>query len=391
MNMDYGDFFDNMIRCTRCILPETFPSIEFDEEGVCNYCREYVKIEVMGEEKLWEVLSRYVGKGEKYDCLVPISGGRDSAFTLHQIVRKYGMRTLTLTVDSGGITSEGYRNIEWAKEKLGVDHVWIKDESRIESSKRNMKLKLQAWLKKPSINTIVPVLNAGDKTMNLQIFKYASSHGIPLVLGGNNIGNSTFEQEHFKTGYMGVFPDERGLYSTLDRVRLLFLFAHEYLRNPHNFHWSILREYIEGLYVYFFESLSKPRDVATVGFYNYIYWNEEAVLSTIFKELDWKGAIDTTETWRVDDVFYPLIDYMYLRLVGFTEFDEHYSKLVREGQVSREEALTRCRSANAPRLPLLKRIIEEMEVKREEVDKVLDIYREKLLTKILKNKGRGSY
>lgn len=373
-------------RCTRCLLPETFPGIEFDDEGVCNYCQGYEKVKVKGEEALREVFDEYRDKGEKYDCLVPISGGRDSSFVLHETVKKYKMRALALTVDSGAIMPEGYRNIETVTEKLGVEHVWIKNEDRIKVAQKNVKLKFHAWLKKPSINTIVPTLNAGDKTMNLQIYNYAHEHEIPLVLGGNNVGNSSFEQEHFKTGFMGVFPDERGMYSTSDKIKLNFLFAYEFLKNYHNFHWSILKEYLGGIYVYFFESTLKPKDVIPLGFYDYIYWTEKKILPTIHK-LGWKGASDTTATWRVDDAAYPLIDYLYLRLVGFNEFDEHYSKLIREGQISRKEALKRCLSDNAPRLPALTRTFEELEATKEQVDEVVDKYSEKLLERILKRKA----
>jgi Tfp pilus assembly ATPase PilU len=78
---------------------------------------------------------------------------------------------------------------------------------------------------------------------------------------------------------------------------------------------------------------------------------------------------------------------MYLKLVGFNEFDEHYSKLIREGQVSREEAFKRCMSDHAPRLPSLVKIFEGLEVTKEQVDAVLDDYRAKLLPKILKRNG----
>jgi len=87
MKMSYPDFLVNLRRCTRCLLPETFPGIEFDEEGVCNYCRHYEKVEVKGEEALRQVLEQYRGKGERYDCWVPIGGGRDSSFDLHQVVK----------------------------------------------------------------------------------------------------------------------------------------------------------------------------------------------------------------------------------------------------------------------------------------------------------------
>jgi hypothetical protein len=382
--MDVEETFAKMRRCTKCILPETFPGIEFNEDGQCNYCSYYEPVKVFGEEALKKVLDRFRGKGAKYDCLVPISGGRDSAFTLYQIVKKYGMRTLTLTVDSGAIMSEGYRNIKRITEVLGIEHVWIKDENHIKTAKENTKIKFQAWLKQPSINTIVPVLNAGDKQMNLRLFRYAHENKIPLLLGGNNIGNSSFEQEHFKTGFMGVFPDERGMYLTSDKIKLSFLFGWEFLKNRYNYHWSVFNEYLGGAFVYFFESLQKPEDVETLGFFDYFYWNEKDIVPTIRKELDWDGASDTTATWRVDDAAYPLVDYMYLRLVGFNEFDEHYSKLVREGQISRDEALKRCMSDNAPRIPSLMKTFEELEVTKEKVDEVLERYRGKLLSKILK-------
>jgi len=379
-------FFAEMRRCTKCILPETFPGIRFDEKGVCNYCLSYEPVKVHGEAELVKVLGKYRGKGEKYDCVVPISGGRDSAFVLHQVVRKYGMRALALTVDSGAIMPEGHRNIARITQALGVDHVWLRDEKQVETAQRNTRTKFRAWLRKPSINTIVPTLNAGDKTMNLRIYRYAKENGVPLVLGGNNVGNSSFEQEHFKTGFLGVFPDERGNYSLYGKVKLSFLLLSEFLGNRHNLHWSVFKEYVEGAYVYLFESVSRPEGVTPLGFYDYIYWKEREVVPTILNELGWRGASDTTATWRVDDSAYPLIDYLYLRLVGFNEFDEFYSKLVREGQIPRDEALKRCLSENAPRVPSLMRSFEELGVTKEQVDTVVDRYRAKLLRKILGRK-----
>lgn len=361
-------------RCTRCILPETFPGIKFNEKGVCNYCLNYKPAQVLGEKELEKILSRFRNKGEKYDCVVACSGGRDSTFVLHQIVKKYKMRAVAVTVDTGLITPEGIRNIRKATKILNVDHVLLKDEKRIKIAKQNMRIKFQSWLKRPSINTIVPVLNSGDKTLNLQIYKFIKENKIPLFIGGK----SSFEQEHFKTGFMGVFPDERGVYSIWDRIKLLFLFGYEYIRDPNNFRPSILKEYTEGAAMYFFESIFKPKNVVWIDFYDYVEWNEKKILSTIQNELDWKGASDTSTTWRVDDGAYPLINYIYYKLVGFTEHDEIYSKMIRAGQISREEALERCLSDQKPRIPSIMRILEELGVTKEQLDEVLEKYREKL-------------
>jgi hypothetical protein len=376
------NYFSTIRRCTKCILPETFPGIEFDDDGVCNYCHSHHPITVLGEQELKKTLSRYKDKGDTYDCVVPLSGGRDSTFVLHQMVTKYKMHVLTITVDSGFMRPEGIRNIETATKILNVDHVWLRNPEKIRVAQENCKRKFHGWLQNPSINTIVPVLNSGDKTMNLQMFSYAHDHGIPVVMGGNNIGNSIFEQEHWKTGFLGVFPNERGYYAPSDRLKLSFLFGVEYLRNPTNFSFPIFKEYFKGASVYFFESFLKPNDVDTLGFYDYIYWDEKKILSTILKETGWKGATDTTATWRVDDSAYPLINYMYHTLVGFTEHDELYSKMIREGQLVRKEALQRCLSDQKPRLPSLQQTFEELDVTKEQVNDVLEKYRTKLLRRI---------
>ena len=230
----------------------------------------------------------------------------------------------------------------------------------------------------------MPVLNSGDKTMNLQIYNYTKKNGVRLVVGGNNVGNSNFEQEHWKTGFLGIIPDERGVYSTPDKIRLLFLFGCEFLKNSSNFQVPIIREYIEGAAVYFFESMLKPTSVRPLGFYDYIYWDEKKVVSTITKELDWKGAPDATTTWRIDDSAYPIIDYIYYKLVGFTSHDEIYSKMIREGQISREEGLKRCLADHESRWihgSRLVGLLKDMEVSKKELDGVLEKYREKLAGK----------
>jgi hypothetical protein len=371
----------SMKRCTKCILPETFPGIEFDEGGVCNYCHTYQPMEVLGEAKLEKVLAHYRNKEGQYDCIAPISGGRDSAFVLYQMVKIYKMRTLALTVDSGFILPEGYRNIKRVTEALNVKHVFLRDEKQIETAQRNTKLKFQGWLKKPSIHTIVPVLNSGDKTMNLRMAKYAKEHGIPLIMGGNVVGNCTIEQEHWKTGYLGVFPDEHGVYTLPDRARLMLLFLGEYMKNTSNLKLPILKEYITGILIYFFESKFRPNGVNFLGFWDYIYWNESEIVATVGSKLGWQGAADHTTTWRIDDSAYPLINYLYYKLVGFTENDEMYSKMIREGQLTRNEALTRVSLDHKSQWihgPRLLTSLEELGVTKEEVDEALKRYKETL-------------
>jgi hypothetical protein len=222
--------------------------------------------------------------------------------------------------------------------------------------------------------------------MNLQMYRYSDDHDIPLVIGGNIIGNSSIEQEHFKTGYMGVYPNDRGEYTTTDKVRLAYHFGIEYLKDPYNYRLPIFWEYLSGYFAYMFESVLRPRNVGSVGFYDYIYWDERTIMSAITKDLGWQGAADTSTTWRIDDSAYPLINYLYYGLVGFTEHDELYSKMIREGQIKRPDALARCVSDHAPRDPSLERLFDELQVTRRDVDAAVARYRLSLLPKILNNR-----
>jgi glutamine---fructose-6-phosphate transaminase (isomerizing) len=370
--------FDSLHRCTNCLLPDTFPQITFDSKGVCNYCTGYVPFVEKGETQFLNFLSKFRGKGKEYDCIAPISGGRDSAFVLHQMVTRYKLRTLALTVDSGFITEDGYRNIKTITEKLGVDHVFISDEKQIEDARKTLLMKFQGWINNPSIHNIVPVLNSGDKLMNYRMFKYASQNQIPLLLGGNVVGTSSFEHGLTRTGFLGIFPDDRGVYSFFDKMRIILYYGLDFLKNPYNWHPLIFKEYLTGAFVYFFDYLLKPNNVDVLGFYDYIPWKEEQIVNTITSELGWKGAKDTSSTWRNDDSAYPLINYLNFYLTGLEEHVELYSKMIRAGQISRVEAYEKCKKASRPRLPSLNLGLSELDVTEGDLHKALEKYRKEM-------------
>ena len=96
---------NNLRLCTRCLLPETQETIVFDDQGVCNVCRqiEYkqTKIDWPAKKKEFEeLLTQYRGK-YAYDCIVPFSGGKDSTYTLYTLVREFGLRPLVVSFDHG--------------------------------------------------------------------------------------------------------------------------------------------------------------------------------------------------------------------------------------------------------------------------------------------------
>ena len=108
-----------IIRCSRCILDTTAKDIWFDENGQCKYCKihdEMEKIYPLGEQgnkRLKKVIDtiKMDGEGKEYDCIVGVSGGRDSSYTLLKAV-KYGLRPLAVHFDCGWNSNIAVQNIK---------------------------------------------------------------------------------------------------------------------------------------------------------------------------------------------------------------------------------------------------------------------------------------
>ena len=117
-----------MKRCTKCILPETFPGIRFNDEGVCNHCLQF-----KGEENLKEKKEIYLAKFQEligqikgiseYDCTLAYSGGKDSTYTLYLLKKVFNLNVLTLTLDNGFISDQAFKNIRAVADNLGVDNI----------------------------------------------------------------------------------------------------------------------------------------------------------------------------------------------------------------------------------------------------------------------------
>lgn len=117
--------------CRRCILPETFPGINFDEDGACNHCRNFRGEQVTAalkqkyEQKFRDLLTKE-RKASSYDVLVAYSGGKDSTYTLEVLVNRYQLRVLALTFDNGFISPRAEENIRAVCGNLGADLLVIR-------------------------------------------------------------------------------------------------------------------------------------------------------------------------------------------------------------------------------------------------------------------------
>jgi hypothetical protein len=123
-------------RCTRCILPDTWPGIHYDDEGVCNLCRGYERrwgrwladerIRAGTKQKLDQIIEsvRKRNKGNEYDVLVPISGGKDSLYVLWYLKNTYDLNILCYTYDNGMFADVACENMRLATEKTGFPHIF---------------------------------------------------------------------------------------------------------------------------------------------------------------------------------------------------------------------------------------------------------------------------
>jgi N-acetyl sugar amidotransferase len=121
--------------CSRCVLDTTVPDIRFDDKGICNYCKMHDELEKkyplneLGEQNFKKLIEeiKAKGKNKEYDCVVGVSGGRDSTYTLYTAV-KQGLRPLAVHFDNGWNSEIAVNNIKKATTKLNVDlHTVVAD------------------------------------------------------------------------------------------------------------------------------------------------------------------------------------------------------------------------------------------------------------------------
>lgn len=349
-------------RCTRCVLTETMPFISFDADGVCNYCRHYKpRNKPRPKEELFGLVDSY-RRTHGNDCIVPFSGGRDSCYGLHLIVKELQMKPVTYTYDWGMVTDLGRRNISRMSAELGVENIIVADD--ITRKRENIAMNLRAWLKSPHLG-MISMLTAGDKHFFRHIETVKAQTGISLNLWGIN----PLEVTHFKAGFLGVPPDfeEKRVYShgAMKQLRYQYLRLKAMLQSPGYFN-SSLWDTLSGEY---YRSFTKKTDYYHI--FDYWRWDEKQIDDTL-AEYDWERAPDTKTTWRIGDGTAAFYNYVYYTVAGFTEHDTFRSNQIREGDITRSEALNLVMEENTPRYPNIKWYLDAVGIDFEDAIRVVN-------------------
>lgn len=211
-----SQLFDSIQYCSRCCMPETQEGVTFDGFGVCTACRsseEKMHIQWGEREKqLSKILSEAREKsGDSYDCILPISGGKDSFYQAHVLTKIYKMKPLAVTFSHNWFSETGFYNLQLCLETFNLDHIQF-------TPARNLVNKLA----RKSIEVIGDTCwhcHAGVGAFPMQI---ATKFKIPLLIWGESIAendgrasykcpNATFDRDYFTKVSARLSADEMGV------------------------------------------------------------------------------------------------------------------------------------------------------------------------------------
>lgn len=326
-------------RCSNCILPETFPLIRFDAKGVCNYCLSYQKRTIKGEDDLIRAVAPFRRTGGRAECLVAFSGGRDSSFSLHYIKNHLHLTPIAFSYDWGMLTDLARRNQSRLCGKLGVEHILVSADIR--RKRANIRKNILAWLHRPHLG-MIPLFMAGDKQYYYYAEKIMKQNDLNVVIMAEN----RLENTGFKTAFSGARQSQAGFMAyhvTLsNKCRIAWFYLRQYLMNPGYVNSSLADTM--GAFLLFY---GLPHNY--INMFDYIRWNEKQIVNLLISEYDWETEPDYPSTWRIGDGTAPFYNYIYYVVAGFTENDTFRSNQIREGMISREEALHKVQIENQPR------------------------------------------
>lgn len=168
--------------CARCLCDTTIPSIQFDEKGVCNFCKSHdVLVAYYSHPDRKKDFARLLkniknqGKGKRYDCIVGVSGGTDSIYTL-QLAKELGLRPLAVHFDNGWNKDTAVENIKKACSKLEVELY-----TKVVNWEEFRDLQV-AFLKASVPDIEVPT----DIAIHGTLYGTARREGLRYILGGQN-------------------------------------------------------------------------------------------------------------------------------------------------------------------------------------------------------------
>ena len=315
----------NTLVCAKTVMDVSDPDIRFDENGVSNHYWDYqlrVKHHWKTGSEGTQILERTLdeikrsGKGRDFDCILGISGGIDSSYMLHKVVKDYARRPLVFHVDGGWNTELAVNNINGLVEKLGVD---LFTEVINWEEMRDFQL---AMFKSGVPHLDIPQ----DMAFVGVLYKFAAKHGIKWILNGGNISTECVQTPQ-KLLYWGTdmvqVRDILSRYGTIPMKTYPFtnvLYHKLYLR------------YLRGVKVF------KPL--------NLMPYNLSTAIADLQQQYDWKPYQQKHFESRFTRFFE---GYWLPTRFGYDMRRRNLSSLILTGQMTREQALEKLKEPSLDR------------------------------------------
>lgn len=239
--------------CAQCILPETFPGITFNQQGICSHCRQSAGKMVKHEEDKRKYAAKFLELLEQlrqsdshrrrtYDVLMAYSGGKDSTYTLAMLKEKYGLRILAVSFDNGFLAAQAVENIRKVTDELGVDQIFFKPRWDLLKVIFSTAAKRELYPKKTleRASTICTSCMAIVKTVCL---KMAMEQDIPLIGYGWSPGQAPVQSALMRTNPALYKMTQQSVVGPLreaagDAVLAYFL-NDRHFAEPEKFPWNV--------------------------------------------------------------------------------------------------------------------------------------------------------
>lgn len=252
--------------CNKCILPDTFPGVTFNQDGLCNHCLKSAgKEEKLSEDKkkyeqkFLDLIQQTCGPDapvRSYDVLMAFSGGKDSSYTMSLLKKKYGLRVLAVSLDNGFVSETAVGNIRRVTDALHVDHIFFKPWwellRKIFTTAAEKELYSKKTLERAS--TICTSCIGLVKTICL---KTAIEMDIPMIGFGWSPGQAPVQSSIMKTNPSLVRASQQAILGPLHEIvgkeiDAYFLQERHYAipeRFPYNVHPMAWEFYHEGMLI----------------------------------------------------------------------------------------------------------------------------------------------
>ncbi|MBM3461231.1 MAG: imidazole glycerol phosphate synthase subunit HisF [Armatimonadetes bacterium] len=353
--------------CTSCVYPSISAApLDFDENGVCTGCQVSGTKHWLTREE-WErrtdllrdLLEKYRCRdGSRYDCVIPVSGGKDSYFQTHVIKNVLGLNPLLVTYNGNNYLDVGWRNVHRMKEVFGVDHVFYSP-----SVDLLKKLNRLGFVIMGDMNWHAHV---GITTLPVRV---AAQFKVPLLIWG----------EH---GYL----DLSGQFSMDDFPEMSYRDRLEHFARAYEWNYMVGFEGIrsQDMIVYKYPGDQELYDLDLRGLYigNYVYWEANEHTKMVMETYGFEGNTEPFDrTYRtmsnLDDMHENgLHDYLKYVKFGYGRATDHVCKDIRAGLMTRDEGVALVRKYDHVKPRDMARWSRYVGMSEAEFDRIADTFRD---------------